>query len=100
MTLHWTTLLAILAMAGATVITRLAGLVVLRTVRLSAAARRVLDAIPPAVLMAVVAPTAFATGLPETLGCAATAIAATRLPILAAATIGVVLVALLRAAGV
>ena len=78
MTLHWTTLLAILAMAGATVITRLAGLVVLRTVRLSAAARRVLDAIPPAVLMAVVAPTAFATGSPETLGCAATAIAATR----------------------
>lgn len=96
MTLEITTLIAILAMMAATVFTRLSGLLLLRYVTLTPRARRALDAIPPAVLVAVVAPTAFATGIAETVGCIVTAFAALRLPMLASAAIGVVTVALLR----
>ncbi|MFN7012098.1 MAG: AzlD family protein [Allorhizobium sp.] len=99
MSLDLATLGAILAMAGATVMTRLAGLVVLKLAALTPRARRMLDAIPPAVMVAVVTPTALATGPAESLACAVTAVAALRLPMLAAATAGVVTVALLRLAG-
>lgn len=99
MSLDLATLGAILAMAGATVMTRLAGLVVLKFATLTPRVRRMLDAIPPAVMVAVVTPTALATGLAESLACAVTAVAALRLPMLAAATAGVVTVALLRLAG-
>lgn len=99
MSLDLATLGAILAMAGATVMTRLAGLVVLKFAALTPPARRMLDAIPPAVMVAVVTPTALATGPAESLACAVTAVAALRLPMLAAATVGVVTVALLRLAG-
>jgi len=51
------------------------------------------------VLMAVVAPTALTTGLAETVACAVTALAALRLPMLAAAGLGVVTVAVMRAMG-
>ncbi len=50
--------------------------------------------------MAVVAPTAFATGIAETIACALTAIAALRLPMLVSVALGVFCVALLRAAGI
>lgn len=99
MSLNLATLLAILAMATATVLTRLAGLVVLKFTTLSARARRILDAIPPAVMVAVVTPAALATGLAESIACAVTALAALRLPLLAAATAGVATVAFLRLAG-
>ncbi|MCX8999047.1 AzlD domain-containing protein [Rhizobiaceae bacterium BDR2-2] len=99
MTLEFSTLLAILAMAVATVLTRVSGLVLIRHVKLSARARQALEAIPPAVLMAVVAPTALMTGAAETLACAVTALAALRLPLLAATAAGVVCVAALRAVG-
>lgn len=100
MTLDLNTLLAILAMAAATIFTRVSGLVLIRYVEIDQRRRTAIEAIPPAVLMAVIAPTAFATGWAETLACAATAIAATRLPMLASVVIGVATVALLRAAGV
>lgn len=99
MTLDLATLAAILAMAGATVLTRLGGLVVLRFVTLQPRTRKALDAIPPAVLAAVVTPTAFSTGVAETLACVVTAIAAMRLPMLSAAGLGVFTVALLRGLG-
>ncbi len=99
MTVDPTTLFAILAMAAATMSTRLAGLLVGRFLKLSRTTEEILGAIPPSVLMAVVAPTAFATGWAETIGCAIVAVAATRLPLLPAATSGVVTVALLRAFG-
>jgi uncharacterized membrane protein len=99
MSLDLATLAAILAMAGATVLTRLAGLAVLRFATLTPRARRMLDAIPPAVMVAVVTPTALATGPAESLACAVTALAALRLPMLAAATAGVATVALMRLAG-
>ena len=99
MTIDPDTLLAIAAMALATVLTRLAGLVLIRYVVLDGTARTAIGAIPPAVLMAVVAPTALATGSAETIACAVTAVAAVRLPMLAAVAAGVACVAVLRLAG-
>ncbi len=99
MTLDVSTLLAILAMAAATILTRVSGLFLLRHVSLDGGRRKAIESIPPAVLMAVVAPTAFATGIAETAACAVTALAALRLPMLAAVAAGVVCVAALRAIG-
>ena len=100
MSLDLSTLAAILAMAAATILTRISGLVLLRYVTLSKRQKRALGAIPPAVLMAVVTPTALATGLAESIACAVTALAAFRLPMLAAVALGVATVAVLRFMGV
>jgi uncharacterized membrane protein len=99
MTLDFNSLLAILAMAAATIFTRISGLVLIRYVEIDEGRKMAIEAIPPAVLMAVIAPTAFATGWAETLACASTAIAASHLPMLASVVVGVAMVALLRAAG-
>jgi uncharacterized membrane protein len=99
MTVDLSSLLAILAMAAATVLTRVSGLFLVRHLSLEGAGRVAIEAIPPAVLMAVVAPTALASGVAETVACAVTALAALRLPMLAAVALGVGCVALLRAIG-
>ena len=99
MTLDLMTVLAIFAMAAATIATRMAGLLVGRLLKLSPSTEEILGAIPPSVLMAVVAPTAFATGWAETIGCAVVALSATRLPLLPAAACGVLTVAALRSLG-
>jgi uncharacterized membrane protein len=99
MTVDLATLVAILSMAAATVLTRLSGLVLIRHVSLEGTRRKAIESIPPAVLMAVVAPTAFATGIAETLACAVTAFAALRLPMLVSVALGVASVAILRALG-
>ncbi len=99
MSLDPNTLLAILAMAIATLATRFGGLVLIRHVQMTDRAKRALNAVPPAVLMAVVTPTALASGIAEAITCAATALAATRLSLLPAAAVGVVTVAVLRAIG-
>ncbi|MFQ6237636.1 AzlD family protein [Sinorhizobium meliloti] len=96
MTLHPHTLLAIVAMAVATVLTRIGGLVLIRFVTIGPKQKRALEAIPPAVLMAVIAPTALVTGPAETLATVATALVATRLPLLAAVAAGVIAVAVAR----
>lgn len=93
------TLLAIFAMALATLATRFGGLVLIRHVQMTDRARKALSAVPPAVLMAVVTPTALASGLAEAIACAVTALAATRLSLLPAAAVGVVTVAVLRGIG-
>ena len=100
MTVDLNTLLAILAMAAATVLTRLSGLALVRYVSLEGVSRTAIESIPPAVLMAVVAPTALATGFAETIACAVTAFAALRLPMLVSVALGVVCVAVLRAFGI
>ncbi|MCZ4089801.1 AzlD family protein [Sinorhizobium psoraleae] len=97
MTLDPNAVLAILAMAAATVLTRIGGLVLIRFVAIGPRQRRALEAIPSAVLMAVIAPTALVTGPAETLAALATALAATRLPLLAAVATGVIVVAVARA---
>lgn len=99
MNLDPNTLLAILAMMLATVATRLGGLLLVRHIVLRSRARKALNAVPPAVLMAVVTPTALASGMAETIACAITAVAALRLPLLPSAFAGVVMVAGLRGIG-
>jgi uncharacterized membrane protein len=96
MTLDPHTFLVIAAMAVATVLTRLGGLVLIRFVTVGPKQKRALEAIPPAVLMAVIAPTALVTGPAETLAAFATALVATRLPLLAAVAAGVIVVAVAR----
>ncbi len=96
MTVDPNTFLAIVAMAIATIATRIGGLVLIRFVTIGEAQRRALEAIPPAVLMAVIAPTALVTGPAETIATVVTALVAMRLPLLAAVAAGVVTVAILR----
>jgi uncharacterized membrane protein len=97
MTVDPTTLAAILAMAAVTYFTRIAGLFVAERLVLRGRAKAAFDAIPPAVLVAVIAPTALTTGWPETIAAGITAVAATRLPLLGTIAVGVGAVVILRA---
>ena len=99
MSLDPQTFLAILAMMVATVATRFGGLLLVQHFAMGPRAKRLLGAVPPAVLMAVVTPTALSAGLAETIACVVTACAALRLPLLAAAGLGVITVAALRGIG-
>jgi uncharacterized membrane protein len=96
MTVDPLTLAAILAMAMVTYATRVAGLFVAERLVLTGRAKAAFDAIPPAVLVAVIAPTALTTGWAETIAAAITAMAATRLPLLGSIAVGVAAVVLLR----
>ena len=97
MTLHFTTLLAILGMALATYATRLAGLFLMRHVNVKGRTKAAFDALPPAILMAVIAPTILATGVAETIAAAITAASAyLRLPMIVTILIGMASVVLLR----
>src|SRR5690606_41406097 len=84
MMLEFSTLIAIIAMAIPTALIRVSGPFIMRHVKLTKRVQAALGAIPPAVLMAVVAPTAFMTGIPETVGCCLTAILALYLALLGA----------------
>ncbi len=90
------TVLAILAMAAVTYMTRIAGLFVADRLVLTGRAKAAFDAIPPAVLVAVIAPTALTTGWAEAIAAAITVVAAFRLPLLATVAVGVVSVVVLR----
>ena len=96
MTLDPATLLAIAGMAIVTYINRLSGLVLVRFVRLEGRTKAALDALPPAILMAVIAPMALARGPAETAAAVITVIAALRLPLIAAVVVGVAYVVALR----
>ncbi|MGF9756369.1 AzlD domain-containing protein [Microvirga sp. 0TCS3.31] len=96
MSLDTTTLIAILAMAVVTYFTRIAGLFVADRLVLTGRAKAAFDAIPPAVLVAVIAPTALTTGWAEAIAAAITAVAALRLPLLGTVAVGVVAVVVLR----
>jgi len=92
------TLLAILGMGIATYVTRISGLLLVRFVDLRGRTRAALEAVPVAVLMSVIAPTVLATGPAETVAAIITMLAAFRLPLLGVVAVGVVSVAVLRAA--
>ncbi len=96
MSLDPITLAAILAMALVTYATRIAGLFVADRLVLTGRAKAAFEAIPPAVLVAVIAPTALATGWAETVAAGITMLAATRLPLLATIAVGVAAVVVLR----
>jgi uncharacterized membrane protein len=97
MTLDPTTLVAIVVMAVITYLTRIAGIFVAGRLALHGRAKAAFDAIPSAVLVAVIAPMALATGWRESLAAMLTAVAATRLPLLGTIATGVVAVVVLRA---
>jgi uncharacterized membrane protein len=91
------TLLAIAGMAIATYATRVAGLFLMQFVSVKGRTKAAFDALPPAILMAVIAPTILATGIAETLAAIITAIAAIlRAPMIVTILIGVASVVFLR----
>ncbi|MFN8830217.1 MAG: AzlD family protein [Labrys sp. (in: a-proteobacteria)] len=96
MSLDPITLAAILAMALVTYGTRVAGIFLAGRLALTGRAKAAFDAIPPAVLVAVIAPTAVATGPAETIATVIAAIVATRAPLLVTVLVGVVSVVALR----
>ena len=96
MSLTAANLLAILAMALATYATRVAGLWIANRVPRSGRAAAALEALPAAVLTAVIAPMALTTGPAETLAAIVTGIAAARLPLLLTIALGVAAVVVLR----
>ena len=97
MTLDPGVLVAILAMAVVTYATRIGGMLLAARFSPRGRAGAAFDAIPPAVLAAVIAPTVLTTGWAETLAAAAALLAATRLPLLGTVAVGVAAVVLLRA---
>ncbi len=91
------TFFAILGMALATYATRVSGFYLIRGLNVSGRLKAALDALPPAILMAVIAPTILATGIAETLAAAITAAGAfMRLPLALTIIVGVASVVVLR----
>jgi uncharacterized membrane protein len=97
LSLSASTLVAILAMALATFATRYGGLLLLKGITIRGRLKAALDAVPPAILTAVIAPTMLTTGYAEAIASVITIAAATlRLPLVVVIVIGVVSVVLLR----
>jgi uncharacterized membrane protein len=88
-------LLAIVAMGAVTYLTRLMGFLIADHLPKAGPVRVGLDALPPAVLTAVIAPIAL-SGPIEAVAGAVTLVLAFRLPMIATVVAGVALVALLR----
>lgn len=86
---------AILLMGAATYFTRIAGLFLAERLPRTGAVRVALDALPPAVLTAVIAP-AVVAGPAEAVAAAVTILAAFRLPLVAVVAVGVATVAAMR----
>ena len=94
------TVLLIFALGVATYGTRIAGhLVLSRFERLDLRVEATLDAVPAAVITALVAPMVLATGYAETIAAAVTILVALRLPIMPTLLIAAVTVSLLRYSG-
>lgn len=92
------TLLAIAGMSVVTYATRAGGFAFMGLVKVRGRLKAALEAMPAAILMAVIAPTVFATGLAETLAGLITAAAAIfRLPLISVVIVGVASVVALRA---
>lgn len=97
MTLDWPILLAILGMSLATYASRISGFFLLGGFQPRGRMKAALDALPPAILMAVIAPTILLSGWAETIAAAITTVAAYfRLPLALTIIIGVVSVVVLR----
>ena len=89
MSLDFHTLLLIVLMGVATYGTRIAGYWLLRGRRVEGRIKAALDAVPPAILMAVIAPTVFLQGFAEMMAGALTLVAALmRVPLLVSILIG------------
>ena len=94
----WSPYIAIVGMGLATYATRVSGFYLLRGMNVSGRFKAALDALPPAVLMAVIAPVILTTGIAETIAAVVTAVAAYfRLPLALCILIGIASVVALRA---
>lgn len=89
-------LAAIIAMALATYATRVSGLWLLRFVHVTPRMQAALDALPVAILTAVIAPALMKGGTADILAAGVTLLAASRLPLLATVILGVSSAVLLR----
>ena len=87
----------IAGMALVTYLTRIGGDFLMRNRTLGPRATAALDAVPAAVLTAVIAPTVLAAGIAEALAGLITVAAAFRLPLLATIAVGVGALVILRA---
>jgi uncharacterized membrane protein len=97
MVADWSFYLALFCMGLATYGTRLAGYWLLQGVEIKGRLRAAMDAVPPAILTAVIAPAVFLNGKAEMIAGAVTLVAAVlRLPLLLVIAVGVVTVAILR----
>ena len=93
----WTALVAIAGMGLATYATRLSGFVLLAGLTVRGRWKAALDALPPAILMAVIAPAVFTSGPAEAIAGGVTAIAAyLRVPLVVSIVLGGASVVLLR----
>ena len=97
MSLDPTTLAAILAMAAVTYATRVAGFALVRRLELTGRAKLALEAVPGAVLVALVAPAVLTSGLADALAGLLTVLAALKLPVLGVVAVGVVSAGVFRA---
>jgi uncharacterized membrane protein len=89
-------LITILGMGVVTYITRIGGDLLMRNRTLGPRMTAALNAVPPAVLTAVIAPSVLSAGPAEAIAGVITLIAAFRLPLLATMIIGVGTVVLVR----
>jgi uncharacterized membrane protein len=94
--IHPMTLLTIVLMASTTYLTRIAGYLVLRNRALSSRAVVVMEAAPGCVLISVIAPSFVSNEPADIIALIITLVAATRLPMLATVTVGVVAAGMLR----
>lgn len=90
------TVLTILGMGVVTYVTRIGGDLLMRNHELGPRMTAAMNAVPPAILTAVIAPSVLAAGPAEALAGIATVIAAFRLPLMATIAVGIVSVVLLR----
>ncbi len=90
-------LAAIAGMAAVTYLTRIAGYWMVRRVAVRGRLAGALEAVPGAVLTAIIAPMIFATGLAESLAALTTVLLVLRLPLVVAVAGGCVTVVALRA---
>jgi uncharacterized membrane protein len=91
------TFLAIAGMALVTYATRVGGWLATRRIVLSGRWLAAMEAVPPAVLTAVITPMVLATGPAETMAAAITVVASLKLPRLVAVALGVASVVVFRA---
>jgi uncharacterized membrane protein len=89
-------LFTILAMGAVTYLTRIGGDLLMRGRTLNPRMTAALNAVPPAVLTAVIAPSVLTAGPAEAIAGAITLAAAFRLPLLATVAVGLSTVVLLR----
>ncbi len=90
------TVITIAGMAFVTWLCRMTGYALARRIAITGRAKAALEAMPPAILTAIIAPMAFSEGIAEAIAAAVTVLVAMRLPTLVAVAIGVATVVLIR----